>query len=107
MLRSEPQNDGEVKLPDIAIKFMKTRNVLRYKVICKDGRSWIVKAISIFKGEARCVIFRVFHNGYCRDWIALPSQFFDQIVEEATEYNKIVLDLNKEPEKLKAMEVGE
>lgn len=76
------------RLPKVAEEFLKSRGVREYRIICRDGRSYIVAGINDFMGETRPFLCRVFLNGYVRDWIALPIEETPKIASVLLEYSE-------------------
>jgi len=80
---------GESKtLPRAAEEFLRRRGVAEYRIICEDGRSYVVVGVNRYMGEVRPFVCRVFLNGYVRDWIALPTGYAGEIAAAIVEYAK-------------------
>jgi len=76
------------QLPKPAEDFLKSRGVTEYKIICEDGRSYVVVGLNKFMGETRPFLCRIFLNGYVRDWIALPAEYAEEIAAAIVKYAK-------------------
>jgi hypothetical protein len=79
-------------LPPNSVEFLAAMGATEVHVSVKDGRSWIVTGINIFRGEKRVFMARVFHNGYVRGYLAPPLEHLDALLSDLREMAAKVVD---------------
>jgi hypothetical protein len=79
-------------LPPQSVEFLAAMGATEVHVSVKDGRSWIVTGINIFRGEKRVFMARVFHNGYVRGYLAPPLEHLSTLLSDLREMAAKVVD---------------
>jgi len=67
---SDPKALGP--LPEKALVYLASLGATKVKISVKDGRSWIVTGINVWRGKRRVFIARVFSNAFVRGYLAPP-----------------------------------
>jgi hypothetical protein len=79
-------------LPPQAVEFLAAMGATEVHISVRDGRSWIVTGINIFRGEKRVFMARVFHNGYVRGYLAPPLEHLGTLLSDLREVTAKVVD---------------
>jgi len=79
-------------LPDQAIKYFAALGATEIKISVRDGRSWILTGINVFRGEKRVFVARVFNNGYVRGYLAPPPDKIEDLISDLRAFARKVLE---------------
>jgi hypothetical protein len=79
-------------LPANSVEFLAAMGATEVHVSVKDGRSWIVTGVNVFRGEKRVFMARVFHNGFVRGYLAPPLEHLDELLSDLREVAAKVMD---------------
>jgi hypothetical protein len=79
-------------LPPQSVEFLAAMGATEVHISVRDGRSWIVTGINIFRGEKRVFMARVFHNGYVRGYLAPPLEHLGELLADLREVAAKVVD---------------
>ena len=73
--------NGLGPLPENGVAFLGQMGAVRIAIVTKDGRSWIITGLNVWRGQVRPFIARVFENGYVRDYMAIPEAVVDHVCQ--------------------------
>jgi len=72
-------------LPEQALVYLASLGARKVKISVKDGRSWIVTGINVWRGTKRVFVARVFNNAFVRGYLAPPVAELETLFSDLRE----------------------